>query len=106
MEWFISIGKRRQKRAFPPSASTSKLTWGERRVAQRFPGFADTEGVTGPNPVAPTTVLAGQRAISAKRTALLTYRGRGAAAVCSPPNRMALSKLDDTDQYQLNDHGA
>jgi hypothetical protein len=27
---------------------------GERRVAQRFPVFADTEEVTGSNPVAPT----------------------------------------------------
>jgi hypothetical protein len=44
-----------------PSASTVGPELGERRLAQRFPGFADTEGVTGSNPVASTTVLAGQR---------------------------------------------
>jgi hypothetical protein len=51
-----------RKRAFPltsrerfPSASTVGPDLGERRVAQRFPVFADTEGVTGSNPVAPTT---------------------------------------------------
>jgi hypothetical protein len=46
--------------------------------------FADTEGVTGSNPVAPTTVVAGQSPVRARRTALLTCRGRAAAAVCSP----------------------
>jgi hypothetical protein len=51
-----------RKRAFPltsrerfPSASTVGPDLGERRVAQRFPVFADTEGVTGSNPVALTT---------------------------------------------------
>jgi hypothetical protein len=46
--------------------------------------FPDTEEVTGSNPVASTTVIAGQRAISAERTALLTCRGRAAAATYSP----------------------
>jgi hypothetical protein len=57
---------------------------------------SDTEEVTGSNPVAPTTVLAGQRAISSQRTALLTDRGRAAAADCSPPNRMGAPEPDDT----------
>src|SRR5215207_3448468 len=50
------------KRAFPctsterfPSGSTVGGDLGERRGAQRFPVFADTEEVTGSNPVAPTT---------------------------------------------------
>jgi hypothetical protein len=38
-----------------PSVSTVGGDLGERRLAQRFPVFADTEGVTGSNPVAPTT---------------------------------------------------
>src|SRR5215211_8421877 len=38
-----------------PTASTVGGDLGERRLAQRFPVFADTEEVTGSNPVAPTT---------------------------------------------------
>ena len=38
-----------------PSASTVGADLGERLLAQRFPPFADTVGVTGSNPVAPTT---------------------------------------------------
>ena len=52
------------KRAFPwtsterfPCESTVGGDLGERLLAQRFPGFADTEEVTGSNPVAPTIVL-------------------------------------------------
>ena len=48
---------RYRKRAFNwtsrerfPSTSTVRPDLGERRVAQRFPGFADTEEVTGLNP--------------------------------------------------------
>jgi hypothetical protein len=37
-----------------PCASTVGGDLGERLLAQRFPVFADTEGVTGSNPVAPT----------------------------------------------------
>jgi hypothetical protein len=37
-----------------PFASTVGADLGERRVAQRSLCFADTEGVTGSNPVAPT----------------------------------------------------
>jgi hypothetical protein len=37
-----------------PFASTVGGDLGKRLLAQRFPGFADTEGVTGSNPVAPT----------------------------------------------------
>jgi len=57
--------------------------------------FADTEEVTGSNPVAPTTVLAGQRADSSWRTALRTDCGRAAAAVCSPLNQMDPPEPDD-----------
>ena len=39
------------------SASTVGCDLGERRLAQRFPGFADTEEVTGSIPVAPTIAL-------------------------------------------------
>ena len=41
------------RRAFP-FASTVRRDLGERLLAQRFLGFADTEEVTGSNPVAPT----------------------------------------------------
>ena len=57
---------------------------------------SDTEGAGGSNPVAPTTVLAGQRAVSTSRAALPTSRGRAAAAVCSLLNRMGLPEPDDT----------
>jgi hypothetical protein len=56
---------------------------------------SDTEEVTGSNPVAPSTVLAGQGPLSSWRTALLTCRGRAAAAGCSPPNQVGPSELDD-----------
>ena len=39
-----------------PSASTVGGDLGERRLVQRVPVFADTEEVTGSNPVAPTTL--------------------------------------------------
>jgi hypothetical protein len=65
----------------------------------------DTEGVTGSNPVAPTTVVAGQRAVSSRWTALLTYRGRAAAAIYSRRPGWALRSLTTRDQHQLNDHG-
>jgi hypothetical protein len=62
-------------------------------AGERFP---DTEEVTGSNPVAPTTVLAGHGPFSTWRTALLTRRGRAAAAGCCPPNRVGPPELDDT----------
>jgi len=37
-----------------PGASAVEGDLGERRLAQRFRGFADTEEVTGSTPVAPT----------------------------------------------------
>jgi hypothetical protein len=53
----------RRKRAFPwtpterfPSASTVGGDLGERRRAQRFPGFADTEEDGDSTPPAPTVV--------------------------------------------------
>jgi hypothetical protein len=70
-------------------------------AGERFP---DTEEVTGSNPVAPTTVLPGQRPISTWRTALPTRRGRAAAASCSPPNRVGRPELDDMGQPSPNDH--
>ena len=68
--------------------------------------FADTEEVTGSNPVAPTTVLTGQGPVSAWPTALLTCRGRAAAAVCSLAEPDGLSGLTTQDHHQPNDHGA
>ena len=68
--------------------------------------FSDTEGVTGSNPVAPTTVVAGQGPVRARPTALLTCRGRAAAAVCSPPNRMGSPGPTTQDHHQPNDHPA
>jgi hypothetical protein len=44
------------------------------------PPFADTEEVTGSNPVAPATVLAGQSAVSYRRVALIAFCGRAAVA--------------------------
>ena len=58
--------------------------------------WPDTEGVTGSNPVAPTTVVAGQGDVRARRTALLTCRGRAAAAVCSLVEPDGSSGTDDT----------
>ena len=69
------------------------MTWGNGEPHSASPPFADTEEVTGSNPVAPTTVLAGQSAASSWWTALLTYRGRTAAAACSPPNPMGPPEL-------------
>jgi hypothetical protein len=70
---------------------------GETAIRTALPHpFADTEGVTGSNPVAPTTVLAGQGPVSAWRTALLTCRGRAAAVVCSLVEPDGPSGTDDT----------
>jgi hypothetical protein len=85
---------------------------GQHRFSGRITGhpsirvLSDTEEVTGSNPVAPTTILAGQRPVSPKRNALLTYRGRTAAAGCSPLNRVGPPEPDDGDHHQRNDHAA
>jgi hypothetical protein len=68
--------------------------------------FADTEEVTGSNPVAPTTVLPGQSPLSTWRTALLTRCGRAAAAGCSPPNQVGLRSWTTRDHHQPTDHSA
>jgi hypothetical protein len=69
-----------------PCASTVRPDLGERRVAQRFPPFADTEGVTGSNPVAPTNrPLTSGNAVTLTITALTQrtrWSGRWLGARC------------------------
>src|SRR5512132_1326390 len=67
-----------------------------RRTGRQRCVGSDTEGVTGSNPVAPTTVVAGQGPVSAWPTALRTCRGRAAAAVCSPAEPDGPCGTDDT----------
>jgi hypothetical protein len=50
--------------------------------------------------------MAGQDPVSAWPTALLTCRGRAAAAVCSPPNRLGPPEPTTQDHHQPNDHAA
>jgi hypothetical protein len=80
---------------------------GETAVRTAVPWwFADTEEVTGSNPVAPTTVLAGQGPWQYLRTALFTCRDRAAAADYSPPSRMGPLSRTVRDHHQPNDHAA
>jgi hypothetical protein len=80
----------RQESVFP-SASTVRGDLGERLLAQRFPGFADTEEVTGSNPVAPTIILAGHGVAGVEPVALATWLGRAGAA--RRPRRRARMRL-------------
>jgi hypothetical protein len=50
--------------------------------------------------------VAGQDPVSAWLTALLTCRGRAAAAVCSPAEPDGSSGLTTQDHHQPNDHRA
>ena len=67
-----------------PSASTVRRDLGERLLAQRFLGFADTEEVTGSNPVAPTSKTLTSGNDAALTITVLSRRNAGQFAVWGP----------------------
>jgi hypothetical protein len=67
----------------------SGASWANGRPHSGSRWFADTEEVTGSNPVAPTTILAGHGVASVEPVALATWLGRTGAAR-HPPRRACL----------------
>src|SRR5215208_661109 len=80
-----------------PFPRTTQWPWGLRLAAtwenggahSASPPFADTEEVTGSNPVAPTTVLAGHSVVDPEPVSLTSWLGRAGAA--PHPHRRARS---------------
>jgi hypothetical protein len=67
----------RPQRARLTSAPTVERDLQKRPSAQRFPGFADTEEVTGSNPVAPTPYLSWSERRRSPIGGALVVPGRG-----------------------------